>query len=273
MEASTHHSNFKKNDVSDPTNYRPISLLSSVGKVLEKLVHKRIFYFFRDNQVITTLQSGFVQGDSTVNQLVDIYNTFCKALDEGKEVSAIFCDISKAFDRVWYKGLLFKLEAVGIRGSLLNWFTDYLDNRVQRVVLPGTSSSWASVSAGVPQGSILGPLLLIVYINDIVEDINSKIRLFADDTSLYVIVDNPTDATEKLNSDMEKIHQWAAKWLVTFNPSKSESLLFSRKHNGPHHSPIYMNQQPINELNLHKFTHLNFVKHLHFIDCVITDFP
>ena len=249
---------FKKNDASDPTNYRPISLLSSIGKVLKKLVHKRIFNFFRDNQVITTLQSEFVPGDSTVNQLVDIYNTFCKALDEGKEVRAIFCDISKAFDRVWHKGLLFELESVGIGGSLLNWFTDYLDNRVQRVVLPGTSSSWASVNAGVPQGSILGPLLFLVYINDIVEDINSTIRLFADDTSLYVIVDNPTDAAEKLNYDMEKIHQWASKWLVTFNPSKSESLFFSRKHNRPSHPPIYMNQQPINVVNLHKHLGIAF---------------
>ena len=121
---------FKKNDVSDPTNYRPISLLSSIGKELEKLVHKRIFNFFRDNQVVTTPQSGFAPGDSTVNQLLDICNTFCKALDEGKEVHAIFCDISKAFDRVWHKGLLLKLESAGIGDSLLNWFTDYLDNRV-----------------------------------------------------------------------------------------------------------------------------------------------
>ena len=163
-------------------------------------MHKRIFNFFRDNQVTTTLQSGFVPGDSTalqsgfvpgdstVNQLVDICNAFCKALDEGKEMRAIFCDISKAaFDRVWHKDLLFKLKSVGIGGSLLNWFTDYLDNRVQRVVLPGISSSWASVNPGVPQGSILGPLFFLVYINDIVEDINSTIRLFADDTSLYVI--------------------------------------------------------------------------------------
>ena len=136
---------FKKNDVSNPTNYRPISLLSSIGKVLENLVHKRTFNCFRDNQVITSLQSGFVPGDSKVNQIVDIYNTFCKALDEGKDVRAMFCDISKAFDRVWHKGILFKLESVGIGGSLLNRFTDYLDNRVHRVVLPGTSSSWASV--------------------------------------------------------------------------------------------------------------------------------
>ena len=108
----------KKNDPSDVSNYRPISLPSTVGKVLEKIVHKYVFNFFRDNNVITTLQSGFVPGDSSVNQLIDIYNTFCKALDEGKEVRAIFCDISKAFDRVWHKGLLFKLKSAGVTGSL-----------------------------------------------------------------------------------------------------------------------------------------------------------
>ncbi|MCG8113231.1 MAG: reverse transcriptase domain-containing protein, partial [Candidatus Thiodiazotropha taylori] len=114
---------YKKNDPSDVTNYRPISLLSTIGKVLEKIIHKHVFNFFQDHQIITAMQSGFIPGDSTVNQLVVIYNTFCKALDEGKEVRAIFCDISKAFDRVWHKGLLFKLERAGIAGSLLQWFT------------------------------------------------------------------------------------------------------------------------------------------------------
>ena len=130
---------FKKNDPSDVSNYRPISLLNTIGKVLEKIVHKYVYNFFSEHQVITTLQSGFIPGDSTVNQLVDIYNTFCRALDDGKEVRAIFCDISKAFDRVWHKGLLFKLQSVGISGSLLQWFTDYLYNRKQRVVIPGVS--------------------------------------------------------------------------------------------------------------------------------------
>ena len=100
----------KKNDLSDVSNYRPISLLSTVSKVLEKIVHKYLFNFFRDNNVITAFQSGFVPGDSTVNHLIDIYNTFCKALDEGKEVRAIFCDISKAIDRVWHKGLFLNLN-------------------------------------------------------------------------------------------------------------------------------------------------------------------
>ena len=223
-----------------------------MGKVLEKIVHKHVFNFFRDYNIITSFQSGFIPGDSTVNQLTDIYNTFCKALDEGKEVRAIFCDISKAFDRVWHKGLLFKLNSVGICGSLLSWFTDYLDSRKQRVVLPGVNSNWSSLKSGVPQGSILGPLLFLLYINDIVENINSSIRLFADDTSLYIIVDDPIEAASQLNSDIEKVHEWATKWLVTYNPTKSESIIFSRKRNKPLHPPIVMDQKQINEVSSHK---------------------
>ena len=127
----------KKDNPTDCKNYRPISLLSTLGKVMEKIVHKHVFNFFSANNVITSLQSGFVPGDSTANQLVDIYNTFSKALDDGLEVKAVFCDISKAFDRVWQKGFLLKLKSVGLSGSLLGWFQNYLSYRKQRVVLPG----------------------------------------------------------------------------------------------------------------------------------------
>ena len=220
-------------------------------------MHKYLFNFFRDNNVITPFQSGFVPGDSTVNQLIDIYNTFCKALDEGREVRAIFCDISKAFDRVWHKGLLFKLKSAGVSGSLFTWFSDHLTDRKQRVVLPGVSSSWTSVKAGVPQGSILGPLLFLLYINDIVVEINSSIRLFADDTSLYIIVDDPIQAAEQLNLALVKIHRWAGKWLVTYSPEKSECILLSRKYNKPHHHPVLLNQTQIAGINPHK--HLGII--------------
>ena len=125
------------------------------------------------------------------------------------------------------------------------------------MVIPGVSSNWSSVEAGVPQGSILGPLLFLLYTNDIVENINSSIRLFADDTTLYIIVDNPLHAANQLNSDLSKIHQWATKWLVTFNPSKSESIIFSRKRNKPNHPNLVMDQQSIQEVNSHR--HLGLV--------------
>ena len=147
----------KKHGPSNVSNYRPISLLSSIGKVLEKLIHKYVFNCFHEHEVLTTLQSGFVPGDSTVNQLVDIYDTFCKALGNGKEVRAVFLDVSKAFDRVWHEGLLFKLRTVGLSGVLLQWFTDYLSNRKQQVVLPRVTSELSTLKTGAPQGSILGP--------------------------------------------------------------------------------------------------------------------
>ena len=143
-------------------------------------------------------------------------------------------------------------RTAGISGSLLSWFTDYLNDRLQRVVLPGGSSAWRPIKAGVPQGSILGPLLFLLYINDIVEDINSSIRLFADDTSLYIIMDDAFQAAETNNSDLEKVSRWAQHWLVTFNPAKSESILFSRKLNKPYHPPVLMDESQINEVTSHK---------------------
>ena len=242
----------KKGDLSVTSNYRPISLLNAEGKVFERLVFKHLFNHLQNNNILSSLQSGFIPGDSTVNQLTYLYHTFCEALDAGKEVRAVFCDISKAFDRVWHAGLIHKLEAAGVAGEALVWFKDYLSDRRQRVVLPGASSDWAYIRAGVPQGSILGPLLFLVYINDIVEEIGSHIRLFADDTSLFIIVDDPATSAARLNTDLEKISRWAITWLVTFNPTKSESFLVSRKRNRPIHPPLYMQNVQIEEVECHK---------------------
>ena len=202
-------------------HYRPISLLNTLDKVLERLLFKHVFNFLRHNNFLSPLQSGFIPGDSTVNQLTYLYDTFCHALDHGKDVRAVFFDISKTFDKVCHKGLLAKLKSARFSGHILDWFSDYLRNRQQRVVLPGTESEWNTISAGVPQGSILGPLLFLIYINDIVTDIESNIRLFADDTSLFIIVDQPDMAADLLNTDIGKITAWANRWLVSFNPLKN----------------------------------------------------
>ena len=143
---------FKKNSPSDFTNYRPISLISVIGKVMERCVYKHIYNYLLENNIISTHQSGFTQGDSAINQLLNITNEFGRALDQGKEIRVIFCDISKAFDRVWHRGLLRKLESIGIKGSLLKWVQNYLLDRKQRVVINNLSSNWHRVKAGVPQG-------------------------------------------------------------------------------------------------------------------------
>jgi len=248
----------KKSDPQDVENYRPISLLSVLSKCLERILHKYIFNHLRAIEFITPSQSGFIPKDSTVNQLVSVYHSFCKALDEGKEVRAVFCDISKAFDRVWHEGLIHKLRLSGISGNLLSWLKDYLHERTQCVVISGCQSDPLPINAGVPQGSILGPLLFLIYINDIVRDIHCPIRLFADDTTLYIIVDNPVDAANHLNTDLAKIHSWADKWLVTFNPSKTESLVVSRKINRPIHPPLFFNDCQITEVSSHKHLGLTF---------------
>ena len=154
---------------------------------------------------------------------------------------------------MWHKGLIAKLKALGINGSLLKWFSSYLQERRQRVIIPGCKSNWTNIQAGVPQGSILGPLLfLIYYMNDIVTDIRSNIRLFADDTSLYIIVEHADTAALTLNEDITRLTNWANRWLVTFNPSKTESLLISRKRLKPNHPPLEMLNEEITLVQNHK---------------------
>ena len=147
----------KKDDKDQLNNYRPISLLPVASKILECIVFKHVYNFLHENNFLTKHQSGFRPNDSTVNQLTYMYHEFCQALDDKKDVRIVFCDISKAFDRVWHQGLSFKLRKLGINGDLLRWFDNYLTERKQRVVIRGQFSDWGDIMAGVPQGSSLGP--------------------------------------------------------------------------------------------------------------------
>ena len=212
---------FKNGDRHLCTNYRPVSLLSIPEKILEKCVFKYLFNHLRNNNLIHKMQSGFMPKDSTTHQLVYLYHVLGEALDNNKKVRVVFGDISKAFDRVWHAGLLTKLSSIGITGQLNNWFSNYLSGRAQRVVLGSEQSDLMPIKAGVPQGSVLGPILFLVYINDIADELECRVSLFADDNIVDIFADTVDECANVLNRDLEKMENWAYTWLVTFNARKT----------------------------------------------------
>ena len=223
---------YKKDDKQCLKNYRPVSLLSICGKIFEILIFNEIFRSLNENNLIFSNQPGFKPGDSCINQLLSITHEIYKSFDDGFEVRGVFLDISKAFDKVWHKGIIFKLQQNGISGKLLRVLSDFLKDRKQRVILNGQFSSWTSVNAGVPQGSILGPLLFLIYINDLTDGLSSNAKLFADDTSLFSVIHDVDASANELNNDLYQINKWAFQWKMSFNPDPSkqtQEIIFKRK--------------------------------------------
>ena len=234
----------KKGDKQNIKNYRPVSLLPICGKIFERLIFNEMFIYFSANKLISKNQSGFQPGDSCINQLLSITHEIFTSFDNGLEVRSVFLDISKAFDKVWHEGLIFKLKQNGISGELLHILSNFLSNRKQRVVLNGQNSSWTNVHAGVPQGSILGPLLFLIYINDLSDNLTSNAKLFADDTSLFSVVHDVNTSAKELNDDLKKADDWAFQWKMSFNPDSSkqaQEVIFSHQSNRSTHSLLVLN--------------------------------
>ena len=246
---------FKKSDKQILENYQPVSLLPICGKVFERLIYNSLFEYFIQSDLISPYQSGFKPGDSCTNQLISITHEIYQSFDDGFEVRGVFLDISKAFDKVWHEGLIYKLKQNGVAGDLLDTLTNFLKERKQRVVLNGQYSTWTNAEAGVPQGSILGPLLFLLYINDLPENLVSNPKLFADDTSLFSVIRNKYLSAQNLNEDLNKINHWAFQWKMSFNPDPSkqvQEVIFSRKLQKLIYPPLHFNNIAVTQSTTQK---------------------
>ena len=209
-------------------NYRPISLISCTSKILECLVHNKMMSFFVENNFICPEQFGFLTKSSCCSQLLEVVHKISETLDNRLTAKLIFLDLSKAFDKVWHTALLYKLKCLGIKGKLLAWLQDYLTGRVQRVSLGGILSDIVYILAGIPQGSILGPILFLVYINDIAQIIKCILRLFADDNILMACGRDQVECVLQLQPELDNFIAWAKSWKILVNPSKTQVITFGR---------------------------------------------
>lgn len=256
----------RKGSASDPQNYRPISLLCCLSKILEKIVFRNIYNHLTDNLLLSDMQSGYRPHHNTQMQLTYMTDSLYNSLDKGHDFTAVYLDVTKYFDRIWHDGLLFKCEHdYSISGSLLNWLKSYLTDRRQKVKIGNTFSTVLTINAGCPQGSILGPLLALLYLDGLPNQLTNTALFYADDISLYTSYtpDTLTQAQNSLQNDLNTIESYGRQWAITFSPSKTLTQTFS---NRTHHiSPsISFTGQPITKTDVHKHLGLTLSSDLRF---------
>ena len=217
---------FKKGTKGDPANYRPVSLTCVVGKVMESLIRDKIVEHLERNRLIRASQHGFMAGRSTTTNLIVYMDALTKLMEEGKAVDVLYLDFAKAFDKVPHLRLLQKCQGLGVGGKVLEWIRAWLGDRQQRVVLNGEKSEWAEVLSGVPQGSVLGPTLFLIFINDIdraVDLTSSMLLKFADDTKMARVVES-SEQQREFQSNIDRLEQWSDDWQMLFNSGKCHIL-------------------------------------------------
>ena len=208
----------KKGSRTSKENYRPISLTSAVCKVMEKVVRDNVMSHLLEHGLLCNEQHGFVPRKSCTTNLLESADILTKAMADRRSIDVLYLDFAKAFDTVPHRRLLVKLAAYGVGGKLLRWVREFLARRRQRVVISNTCSEWAQVTSGVPQGSVLGPLLFTIYINDLPDMLQSICKLYADDTKLFAT------CAETLQLDIEAVTEWCNKWMMSLNASKCHIL-------------------------------------------------
>ena len=245
---------FKSDDPHSLNNYRPISILPILSKIMEKLVHKRIYDFLTNSNYLYEYQFGFRKSYSTELALIALNQNICTSFNQNKKVLGIFLDFSKAFDTVNFQILLDKLDYYGIRGTSLLWISNYL-NRTQHVMYQNVKSDDCVTKTGVPQGSILGPLFFLIYINDLYKVSNSCYPImYADDSSLFFSGEDGNDLIQLANTELLKIYQWLNANKLSLNVKKSKYMLFSKSKRFENPSiPLLIDTHPIQRVKEFKF--------------------
>ena len=231
----------KKGSKIEPLNYRPVSLTSVLSKVIESIIRENIVEHLNGNNLITEVQHGFRSNRSCLTNMLCYLDDLVNAVDGGMCVDINYLDCEKAFDRVPHHRLLTKLKAMGIDGGILRWIRNFLGERHHRVKIRNTTSDWLPVVSGVPQGSVMGPVLFLIYINDLVKNLESAASLFADDAKIYRTIKTEADI-DALKRDMERLDEWSKKWLLSFNVDKCKTM-----HVGHHNrrADYHLNQRQL----------------------------
>ena len=218
---------FKKGSRHHAGNYRPVSLTSQISKVVESIIRDELVQHLNNNNLIRNSQHGFRKGYSCTTNMLEFLETVTAEIDAKHNLDTVYLDLAKAFDKVPHQRLILKLKAHGIDGLVGNWIKSWLSDRWQRVCLDGTYSHWTHVWSGVPQGSVLGPVLFLIFINDLDISISSNVLKFADDTKLYRVVDNEQDG-HMLQRDLDVLCKWAETWKMSFNVDKCKVLHYGK---------------------------------------------
>ena len=217
---------FKKGSKLEAVNYRPVSLTSVCCKLMEGIVRDELMEYFYENKLISKQQHGFVKRRACVTNLLECQNIVSKSISEGNSVDVLYTDFSKAFDKVSHKKLIYKLTAYGVRGRMLSWVEAFLKGRRQCVVLGDVESDWEVVTSSVPQGSVLGPFLFVVYINDLPDCLLNECKMYADDNKVIAI--NRPGLSNGLQLDINKTVEWCKTWSMSLNGSKCKVMHFGK---------------------------------------------
>ena len=218
---------FKKGDKSKVGNYRPVSLTSLVCKILESIIKDKIIDFLDENELIRDTQHGFTRGRSCLTILLEFLDVATDSFDKSKQLDVAYLDFSKAFDKVPHRRLILQLKLHGINAKTLAWIELWLSERQQRVLLNGSKSKWENVLSGVPQGSVLGPLLFLIFINTIENGLANRVLKFADDLKVFGVIEGKQNQ-EDFQSDLNKLVQWSETWQMKFNFDKCKVMHVGR---------------------------------------------